>query len=104
MLKDVISPSQTAFLKDKLILESFVTASEIVNWVSKTEWESVDIKVDFEKAYDRVSWGFLRKIMMRLGANQLWCEWIDQCIFNAKIAILVNGVPSKWIKTKRGLH
>lgn len=104
VLKDIISPTQTAFLKGRSILDSFVTASEVVNWCYKTEGECVGIKADFEKAYDRVSWGFLRKIMIWLGANQQWCGWIDQCIANAKIAILVNGVPSKWIKTKRGLR
>ncbi len=32
------------------------------------------------------------------------CGWIEQCTTNAKVAVLVNGVPTKWIKTKRGLR
>ncbi len=54
-LPDVISLSQTAFLKGRSILDSFVTASEIVNWSSKAEADAIGIKADFEKAYDRVS-------------------------------------------------
>lgn len=57
--------------------------------------ESVGIKSDFEKAYDRVNWEFLRKIMQWLGANQMWCGWIEKCTSNAKVAILVNGTPTK---------
>lgn len=49
VLKDVICPSQTAFLKNRSILDFFVTASEIVNWCSKTEWESVGIKLILRK-------------------------------------------------------
>ncbi len=104
VLGDIISPSQTAFLKGRSILDSFVTASELVNWGSKVKAECVGIKVDFEKAYDRVNWKFLLKVLRWLGANQLWCGWIEQCIINAKIAVLVNGSPTKWIKTKRGLR
>ncbi|XP_020112123.1 uncharacterized protein LOC109726747 [Ananas comosus] len=78
--------------------------NEIVNWCSKAGVECVGVKADFEKAYNKVSWGFLRKVMIWLGASNKWCGWIDQCIFNAKVAILVNGAPSKWIKTKRGLR
>ncbi len=30
--------------------------------------------------------------------------WIEQCICNAKVAALVNGTATKWIKTTRGLR
>lgn len=103
-MHDNISPSQSAFLKGRFILDSFVTANEIVSWCSRTKVESVGIKADIEKAYDRVRWDFLKKIMLWLGASQKWCTWIDQCTTNAKVAVLVNGVPTKWIKVKRGFR
>ncbi len=98
------SPLQTAFLKGKLILDSFVTASEIINWGSKVRTEFVGIKADFENTFDKVNWGFLSRILFWLGANLKWCDWIDQCISNAKVAVLVNGAPTKWFKLKRGLR
>ncbi len=85
-------------------MDSFVTANEIVNWCSATQRECVGIKADFEKAFDRVNWGFHRCICSWLGANQKRIGWIDQCTSNAKVAILINGVPSKWIKLHRGLR
>lgn len=95
MMDAIISPTQAAFLKGRSIMDSFVTASEIVSWGSKVGVECVGIKADFEKAYDRVNWDFLRKILSWLGAGDKWCGWIDQCISNAKVAILVNGAPCK---------
>ncbi len=103
-MKDIISPTQSAFLKGRFIPDSFATANEIVNWCSRLRVESVGIKVDFEKAFDRVSWGFLKKVMTWLGASHKWCGWIQQCSSNAKVAVLVNGVPTKWIRIKRGLR
>lgn len=66
--------------------------------------ESVEIKADFEKAYDKVRWDFQRKVLLWLGAPSKWCDWIDLCISNAKVVVLVNGIPTQWIKTKRGLR
>lgn len=68
VMKDILSPTQVAFLKDQSILDSVAIASEIVSWCSKTSEECVGIKANFEKVYDRVRWDFLRKIMM-FGAN-----------------------------------
>lgn len=103
-LQEIISPSQSAFLKRRNILDSFVTASELVGWGTKYGVEGVGVKVDFEKAYDRVNWGYLRKVMGWLGANHTWCRWVEQCTSNAKIAILVNAHPTSWITAKRGVR
>ncbi len=70
LIKDVISSSQAAFIKGRSILDSFTTASEIVNWCAKAGIESVGIKTDFDKAFDKVRWAFLRKVLLWLGANQ----------------------------------
>ncbi|XP_020096185.1 uncharacterized protein LOC109715535 [Ananas comosus] len=32
------------------------------------------------------------------------CGWIEQCVCNAKVATLVNGETTNWIKTKRGVR
>ncbi len=52
VMKEIISPSDATFLKGRIIPDSFVTASEIVNWCSKVGVESVEIKCDFEKNWD----------------------------------------------------
>ncbi len=104
VLDDVISPSQAAFLKGRSILDSFATASVISSWSTASGGEVVGIKADFEKAYDKVSWVFLREVLRGLGAEEKWCDWVEQCTTNAKVAALVNGVPTKWIKNKRGLR
>ncbi len=91
-------------MKGRSILDSFVTATEIVNWASKVRTDGVGIKADFEKAYDKVNWSFLRMVLVGFGASDGWCRWIEQCTANSKVAVLVNGSPIKWIKPKRGLR
>jgi hypothetical protein len=50
----VISESQTAFVKDRQILDGILIANEAVDEAHKTKKELVLFKVDFEKAYDSV--------------------------------------------------
>lgn len=52
-MQDLISTSLSAFLKRRLLADAFVTANELVAWCYKEAVEGV--KVDFEKAYDKVN-------------------------------------------------
>ena len=40
-----------------------------------------DFKLDFEKAYDMVDWGFLQYMSVRLGFGHKWCKWISSSVF-----------------------
>lgn len=44
VMKDIISPTQSAFLKGRVILDSFAIANEIISWCSRLGAESVGIK------------------------------------------------------------
>ncbi len=104
VLHPLISQCQSAFLKGRSISDAFATAAEIVGWTSRAKIEGVGVKVDFEKAYDSINWSFLGKILEWWGFSAQWCGWIRQCVENAKVAVLVNGVATKWIKSKRGVR
>jgi len=58
----LIASNQTAFIKGRYILESVVAAHEIIHEVHKQKDAGVILKLDYEKAYDRVSWSFLEDI------------------------------------------
>ena len=38
------------------------------------------IKLDMSKAYDRVEWIFLEKLMEKLGFDSRWTSFISSCI------------------------
>ena len=54
----LISPNQTAFIKGRYILESIVAAHEIIHEVARKKEAGIILKIDYEKAYDRVNWNF----------------------------------------------
>lgn len=66
-------PSQTAFVKGRLILENSVLAGELVNGYHKNkEPKRLTIKVDIAKAFDTLSWDFLFNCLERLNLPALY--------------------------------
>jgi len=55
----------------------------------------VIVKLDFEKAYNSVSWEFLLFMMRRLRFCENWIQWIRACLESATISTLVNGSLTK---------
>jgi hypothetical protein len=64
----LLAPNQTAFMKGRFILESVVSAHEIIHGKKK----GLVLKLDYEKTYDRVNWHFLEEMMLTRGFGAKW--------------------------------
>eukprot|EP00253_Pinus_taeda_P033082 PITA_33082 len=62
------------------------------------------IKLDLSKAYDRLSWNYLGKVLESFGFCRRWIDWIHSLISSPSFSILVNGIPSKIFSATRGLR
>lgn len=60
ILAKVIGESQSAFVRNRLIIDNILIASKVFHWLLKIqgEQEAFAIKIDISKAYDRVEWVF----------------------------------------------
>jgi len=76
VLPSVIDDYQSAFLKDRGILDSVLMANEVVEDLRKGGRSGLCLKVDFEKAYDSVWWEFLYDMLHKLGFHSKWIRWI----------------------------
>ena len=62
------------------------------------------LKLDMSKAYDRVEWVFLEKILLKLGFQNSWVSLIMECITTVTYSIMVNGEPQGLITPTRGIR
>jgi len=63
---NVILHSQTAFMKGRNIMSGVMAHHEILHETKRSNKTGVVLKLDFEKAYDKVCWDFLfRTLEMR---------------------------------------
>ena len=67
VLHETIHSTQGAFVQGRQILEVVLIANEIVDEKRRSGEEGVVFKIDFEKAYDHVTWDFLDHVLKKKG-------------------------------------
>lgn len=100
----VISECQSAFLGGRNILDGVVIVNELVDLAKRNKEECMLFKVDFEKAYDTVSWSFLFDMLAKFGFDLKWIRWIRACVSSSSLSVLVNGSPTQDFLVQRGLR
>ncbi|KAF3782949.1 putative ribonuclease H protein [Nymphaea thermarum] len=65
---------------------------------------NICFKIDFSKAYDRVSWAFLKNALIDLGFSLPWVDRVMTCVSSASFAVLIDGAPGDFHPMRRGLR
>jgi hypothetical protein len=104
VIGSVVSEVQSTFVKNRQILNGILIANEVVDEARKTKKELLMFKVDFEKEYDSVEWGYLDEVMGSMAFLTLWRKWIKECVCTATASVLVNGSPTDEFSLERGLR
>ena len=104
VLPETIGESQGAFVAGRQILDTVLVANEVVEDYRKGGRSGVVFKIDFEKAYDFVEWGFLDFVLEKKGFGFIWRKWIMGCLSTVSFSVFVNGRPRGKFRGSRGLR
>ncbi|KAJ0469381.1 putative RNA-directed DNA polymerase [Helianthus annuus] len=103
VIGSVVSDVQTAYIEGRSILEGPLIVNEIVSWAKKSKRKAMLFKVDFEKAFDSLNWGFLESVLSQMGFPALWRKWVMGILSSTRMSILVNGSPTLEFEIQRGV-
>jgi len=104
MLGKVIGEEQFGFLPNMHIHDVVAVAREVLHTVKKNNLKATIMKLDLLKAYDRVSWVYLRLALLQIRINVNIVNRIMGCLQSASLAVMINGAPSQFFKASRGLR
>lgn len=68
----------------------------------KSKKEIIILKIDFEKAFDKVDHKAILYMLKYLGFEDKWIRWVKQILTTASASVILNGVPGKKSNAKGG--
>jgi len=101
---EFITSEQFGFLKDRLITDAIGLVQESIHSAKTYKRAGLFLKLDLKKAYDRVSWSYLRLVLIQIGLDWRVVQWIMGCVTSASFVVLVNGSRSYFFQVGRGLR
>ncbi len=104
VLPQVIRPNQTGFVEGRSIIDNTFMAQEALEWAEESEQDLVLLLLDFEKAFDRIEWGFLFSALSKLGFNEKWIHWVKTLYKDASSAIRINGSTGPTFQLARSVR
>ena len=61
-------------------------------------------KIDLAKAFDKVSWLYIRLLLTHLGFDIAFIRWIMSCFTTVSFSVLINGAASPFFHANRGIR
>eukprot|EP00253_Pinus_taeda_P033720 PITA_33720 len=98
------APQQFSFLEDRQIHEAIGSAQEALHSIWSKHLKCILLKIDLSKAFDRVSWPYIKMLLIHLGFPLPLINWIMACIMTPTYSVLINGSASHFFHSERGLR
>jgi hypothetical protein len=91
-------------MKGKNLASGIMCLHEIMHETKRKKEIGILFKIDFEKAYEKVSWRLLFYCLHMRGFNSTLCEWIRQVVSGGTVSIKLNDSCGPYIKSFKGVR
>lgn len=105
ILPYVVSQHQSSFIAGRSTVDNILVMQEAIHSLNllKANKGYKIIKLDFEKAYDRLEWNFIMESLASLNIPDNIKNLVFHCISSANLSIIWNGFPTSSFPASRGL-
>lgn len=104
VIGDIVSGDQTGCIKGRYIGENIRTVIDLLQYTSMKDIPGYMLLLDFEKAFDSVSWQFLHKTLELCNFGEFFRTWIKVIYSDPKICVTNNGYASSFFSINRGIR
>ena len=95
LLPLIVRLEKTSFIKSKYILDNIIVVWEGMEWARKSKQQTLFLKIDFAKAYDRIEWRFILAMLRALGFGPNFLQSMEMFFGDANACITINNSSSE---------
>lgn len=103
MLVEVTDRNQISFLPPRFILDNIILIHQSIQWAKESQQDSFFLKLDVSKAYDRVHWVFMFKVVEKLGMPNSFINMFRLLFQDASVSIQINNQVTNLFDLHRGV-
>ncbi|KAL4586081.1 hypothetical protein LXL04_010712 [Taraxacum kok-saghyz] len=104
VMHKLVGREQSAYIAGRSILDGPLIINELITWAKKVKRKALIFKVDFDKAFDSINWGFLDSVLEQMEFSRKWRGWINGCLSSGRGSVIVNGSATNEFDFKRGVR
>ncbi|XP_061354895.1 uncharacterized protein LOC133299454 [Gastrolobium bilobum] len=106
LLGTIISSNQTSFVPKRHIQDNIIIAQELIHSMHRMKGRKkfFSIKIDLEKAYDKLNWKFIRSVLEELYLPAAIIDAIMGCVTSPFLEVLWNGTRTPGFQSQRGIR
>jgi hypothetical protein len=98
----ILHANQYGFIRSRSIQDCLPWSFEYIHQCHRSKREIIILKLDFAKAFNTVEHGAILTVMKHMGFHDKWLKWTTMTLSSETSQVLLNGVPGKQFKCKRG--
>ena len=102
VLDKLIHKNQSGFISGRYIGDNTRLLYDLMQFVDENNIPGLLLLIDFEKAFDSLSWSFLREVLSYFNFGPSIIQWIFTFYDNTQVTINQGGNLSSFFKTERG--
>jgi hypothetical protein len=91
-------------LEGRQIHEAIGVAQEVMHFIKTEKLKGAMFNIDLSKAYDTISWLYIRLLLTHLSFEVPFIKWVMSCITIVSFAVLINEIASPFFQVERGIR
>lgn len=102
----LICSNQVSFVAGRQSIDNVIVCKEVIHSINqrKVRKGAMIIKLDMEKAYDRMEWNYVEETMINAGIPRMLVDISMNCIRMGSCRLLWNGEVTEAINPSRGIR
>ena len=104
VLPSIVNEYQTCAIPGRSIHNNMLIVRDVIDFCTMKDLPCALISIDQEKAFDKVNWQFLMKVLRKFNFGKNFQRWVSILYNNIYSCLLINGNLSELVYIKRGVR